>query len=274
MTAHSPAERATGGRPNAEAVRLLYVATTRARDHLVLSLHRNAKGDKTVAALIEQRLNAYAGDCFDFQVAPDLPARAIRRPGRGALGNELTADFSEDGEQDWLKHQGERIARLAAPPSVEGAGPDAEATYQYQFTDNPIDEDEIRDETDLGRAVRTLLRCARQTGTSLEVDADSLALELAESILSSPIYQQAMSSRVCWRDLPLFATVDGLLLEVSIDLVYETANGLVLALFDLPGALPTAAPGAHPDILARAFEAVTGQKVCAVEVIAASRSPV
>ena len=39
-------------------MRLLYVAGTRARDHLVLSLYRGADGDRSAAARIEERLAA------------------------------------------------------------------------------------------------------------------------------------------------------------------------------------------------------------------------
>ena len=45
---------------DAEAVRLLYVAATRARDHLVLSLFRGDRSERSAAAVIELGLGEVA----------------------------------------------------------------------------------------------------------------------------------------------------------------------------------------------------------------------
>ena len=58
----------------AEAVRLLYVAATRARDHLILSLHRGPRSDDSAAAVIERYLeDAPTGLCPI--VAPPEPTQ-------------------------------------------------------------------------------------------------------------------------------------------------------------------------------------------------------
>ncbi|MGH9093060.1 MAG: UvrD-helicase domain-containing protein, partial [Acidimicrobiales bacterium] len=57
---------------DAERVRLLYVAATRARDHLVVSVHRSARAGRTVAA----RLADACGTCPDLWRPPGVPGPA------------------------------------------------------------------------------------------------------------------------------------------------------------------------------------------------------
>lgn len=69
-----------------ERIRLLYVATTRARDHLVVSLHRVARksapapGRRTNAELLVEGLGASLDDLPDIGPAPDAGPTVVARP--------------------------------------------------------------------------------------------------------------------------------------------------------------------------------------------------
>jgi hypothetical protein len=63
--------------------------------------------------------------------------------------------------------------------------------------------------------------------------------------------------------MPLLATVDGVVVDAVLDLVYETPDGLVLVAYDLDDGR---VPGA--DLLSQALAAVTGRPVVGVGVVA------
>jgi hypothetical protein len=75
-----------------------------------------------------------------------------------------------------------------------------------------------------------------------------------------------MASPSCRREISLLATVDGVLVDLTIDLLYETAEGMVLVLYGVDGAAGAEA-AASLCLVGRAFEAVTGWGVSWVEVI-------
>ena len=194
----------------AEAVRLLYVAATRARDHLVLSLYRNGRGGKSAASVIDGWLAEFAGECFRLDEEVGTGSWAER--GQRVAGPEDgIGGWSLEGEREWLAERRALVERLSAPASVavvqgeeesEGAGEEAEPT------------------------------------------------DLAEA-------------RRVWRRVPLLATVDGVLVDVMIDVVYETGEGMALV-FDA-GAGGEAV--SRPELVARAFAEVTGRLVRGVEVV-------
>jgi ATP-dependent helicase/nuclease subunit A len=244
----------------AEAIRLLYVAATRARDHLVLSLHRSARQANSPAALIERRLTSFPGDCFELAPEPDRPAggpTGLGHPGEPPA--ELT-DCSPAAESAWRANRAELVAQLAAPRLVELT---------------PGEQDEVAAATGgqaaLIRAVRALLRRGQADG--LDAAQHPAAAELAQAIRASPSYQQAVAHPSCRRDLPLLAIVDGALVDVTIDLLYRLPAGWVLIIYDLDGSRARSELSDQAEPLARAFETVTGQPVQEVEFIAAMARP-
>lgn len=104
----------------AEAIRLLYVATTRARDHLVLSLYRKRDDATSPAALIQERLATYAGPCHPFDGVPEAPPTHTPRPPRPPRCEPAGDRDSLAAEQAWLAARAELIAHLAAPPAFDG----------------------------------------------------------------------------------------------------------------------------------------------------------
>ena len=67
---------------------------------------------------------------------------------------------------------------------------------------------------------------------------------LAEAVVAQPAYQAACDDPTCRRDVGLLGMVDGLLVDTTVDLVYDTADGVVLVQLDLDGA-PDAADGSR-----------------------------
>jgi hypothetical protein len=124
---------------------------------------------------------------------------------------------------------------------------------------------------DLAAEVRRLL--AKSTDQSV-VPTSKLAAraaELAASIRASEVYRRALAEPTCRRSVPLLATVDGVLVDLSLDLLYETPEGTVLVLYDLASDDSAHLDDVQRTMIVRAFEQVTGRSVCAVEVIRVDR---
>jgi ATP-dependent helicase/nuclease subunit A len=95
--------------------------------------------------------------------------------------------------------------------------------------------------TSVGRAVHAVLQTIDlASGAGLAETANTQAVaegiadeaaritRLAESARTSPTVQAAVASGKFWRELYVGASIDGVLVEGFIDLLYESADGLVL----------------------------------------------
>ncbi|HSO95112.1 MAG TPA: UvrD-helicase domain-containing protein [Acidimicrobiia bacterium] len=221
----------------AERLRLLYVAMTRARDHLVVSLHHR-RGSKSHAALLAPHLEAVT---HDVTVAwePETPS-----PGSPARRVPASA---EPGARDaWIQARAALVARAGAPVSIA-------ATALAAETVAPGDEDggdveprapwqRGRAGTALGRAVHAVLQTVDlATGAGLDATARAQALaegvagrerevrNLAASVLASPVVRTAVAAGWDrWREVPVAADVDGILLEGFVDLLIRTPDGLIV----------------------------------------------
>ena len=78
--------------------------------------------------------------------------------------------------------------------------------------------------------------------------------------------------------MPLLATVDGVLLDLVADLVYDTAQGAVLVMYDFEGAADVDGGGTddggltiaqRAGLLALAFQAATGRAACRIVAVQA-----
>jgi hypothetical protein len=265
---------------DAEAVRLLYVAGTRARDHLVLSLFRGADAETSAAARIEQRLDG-AGDLCTA-LTPDEVAAVDRSDDRGA-GAGAEAWIGADFERSWLERRADAVGRLAEPPRFDA---EPSAAIDPWSLDEDLSVDLLDAPTvELHREVRRLVRRVRpgDPGVEDEPDADPAARRLAEAITGQPAYQAVYDDPTCRRAVALLAMVDGLLVDTTVDLVYDTADGAVLVQFDLdqvtdaeggPSGLAPDEARQRAGRLARAFLAATGQVPAAVELIHAAHGRV
>jgi ATP-dependent exoDNAse (exonuclease V) beta subunit len=223
-----------------EKLRLLYVATTRARDHLVVSLHRSASSTtETAAKLIaeagggaEPLATRFAGHEFAVE---DKPATTVSPP----------PAFTE-----WLA--GVQAARDASRvvPAITASG--LEGTEPAVVLDANADAGKAKGPRDLdlppwskgrygsaiGRAVHAVLQVVDLTtraGVDEAVAAQSVAegvaghedlvRALVDSALASEVVQRA-ATREHWRESYVGASrPDGTLLEGHIDLVYRDDDG-------------------------------------------------
>jgi ATP-dependent helicase/nuclease subunit A len=102
---------------DAETVRLLYVAATRARDHLVLSLFRGSRSSGSVAAIIERHLMDASEDLCpsidmsDRRVTADLPDL-------GTLSSTASdAEVAAEAERSWLSERRSNTKAKASQPA-------------------------------------------------------------------------------------------------------------------------------------------------------------
>ncbi|MEX0666619.1 MAG: UvrD-helicase domain-containing protein [Acidimicrobiia bacterium] len=262
----------------AEQIRLLYVALTRAEDHLVISMHRR-EGDT----------------CLGNHLAV---AASSRPELTGSAAGRVTRDSAQDDEHDvvrtdrasWIAARHEQIAtnrrapvvaattlaRVAADarePGLEKGETDATETPPWRRG---------RAGTALGRAVHAVLQTVDlATGDGLDATARAQALAeaipgreseiraLVESVLASSTVRTAtVAGARCWREVPVAAPVAGTLVEGFIDLLIEDADGFTVVDYKTDRApseeaLDTALARYSPQgaAYALALEAVLGRPV-------------
>ena len=237
----------------AERVRLQYVACTRARDHLIVSLCGEHGTNKQPHSSL--MWDAIARDPSDVTTFDDSSVTVA------AL--ELAA--VPPLPSDWSQHV-DRVRTLSrapfiAAPSGEAAAilglqpPSATATYEAPTDVTATVEATVaadaraaRDGRPLGRAVHAALdavvrigtdasdgdvfvacrRAAQDEGLPAEIDAVSTRVRAA---LASDLMAEALAAPRRWTELYLAAPVDAegvRLVEGFADLVFEGADGLVL----------------------------------------------
>jgi len=215
-----------------ERVRLKYVAATRARDHIVLSLYHSS--EKTDAAAI-------LGHCED---APDLwqeinlSAVKLYRPAAETIAAEKD-DNAADLEK-WKERRACILAESSRPAAVAVTGlvrlfkEEAEGGEVYYRTG--------RGGSSLGRAVHSVLQSIDlATGAGLDDFSNAQATaegiagrwqevsRLAKNGLESDIVKRAVASGNYHREVFVSASVDGKLLEGIMDIIFEEKDGLVIA---------------------------------------------
>ena len=234
-----------------ERLRLLYVACTRARDHLVVSLHRRAPSESgktensaawALAAAGAAEAGASDGSTL-FDQAPEAhPA--------GAAPQTSTERAPLPDRDEWERER-ERSLRTASVPtaasatalaSEESPPPDADPGLDKDRGDaEPPPWSKGRYGTAVGRAVHGVLQDVDlATGRSLEALAARQAAaegvsgrsqtvaDLARAALGTEVAQQAAAADRCWRELFVAAPFGQRLVEGYVDLVYRGPDGLVV----------------------------------------------
>ena len=239
-----------------ERLRLLYVACTRARDHLIVSLHRKTRaaapggsGNRTSAELLadasanaphQTRLDAVQAD--DVAAGPRRPRPASQPPPYPQWHRAITR-IRERAARPGAMSASALEGSQAGPPQPAAAGPLGE----------PADPGLAKDARDLelppwnkgrygtavGRAVHGVLQTVDlATGSGLadavaaQVLAEGVAdhaatvTQLARAALDSPAVRHA-ASRPHWRETYVGTMVGDRVLEGFIDLLYRD-NGLVI----------------------------------------------
>ena len=230
-----------------ERIRLLYVACTRARDHLVVSLHRSARSGTPDASRLTnaELLVTGIGDLLDR--LPDGPGG--HGPSTVAVPSPPSAP--EPFEQ-WSAELGAALARASRPTTVaatalagdgdlatpgetreglEKRGPDLDGSPWLRG----------RYGSAVGRAVHGTLQVVDlRTGAGVEaavaaqceaeavVDRAADVRRLVDAALGSPTIAEAAAARH-WRELYVCVPVGDRLLEGYVDLLFRRpGSGLVV----------------------------------------------
>ena len=234
-----------------ERRRLLYVACTRARDHLVVSLHRrvpsaNGTKENSAAWALADAGAAEAGATdgsalFDRAEQESAPVSAAQQPG---TEREPLPDRHE-----WEQERQRSLEAAAAPVAMSAtslASADSASTTADAGLDKDRDDAEPppwskgRFGTAIGRAVHGVLQDVDlASGRGLEaLAARQAAAEgvsgrlravagLARAALGTDIAREAAAAEH-WRELFVAAPFGDRLLEGYIDLTYRGPDGLVV----------------------------------------------
>ena len=231
-----------------EHVRLLYVATTRARDHLVLSMHRPAKSN---ANLDSTKISALLEDHDDLwkqvELQPEHQVRAMIQETQDAAQSQQPFDRAEHTLNARDKWQSKRQDVLA----VQGKPASVAATRLADVVKDEADADSGAEDMHasrrgrggaaLGRAVHAVLQSIDlETGEGIDATARAQAAAegipqshpeiaaLARTAVNSDIVRRAVASGRYWREALVAAPIGEGVLEGFIDLLFEEDGELVV----------------------------------------------
>ncbi len=215
----------------AERVRLKYVAATRARDHLVLSLYHS--NDKTDAAAIL----GFLSDSPGLWDGIDLSAVTLYRPSAetAIAGKDDTAADLEK----WTERRAGILEESSKPVAV--AVTDLVSLFKEEAGGGEVYYRTGRGGSSLGRAVHSVLQSIDlETGRGLDdlskaqAAAEGIAgqwkdvARLARNGMESAIVRRAVASGNYRREVFVSTSVEGRLLEGIMDIIFEEEDGLVI----------------------------------------------
>ncbi len=234
----------------AERARLLYVAATRARDHLLVSQHYNPQRQSaSFAAMLAPHLDRHPVPVLEpLTLAADAASAADHST--AAPSSPAAVEAAVDVEVDWDTLVGRDAARRAtlakaSTPTViaatrvraEWAAPGDAAIDDAPPGDVVPAWPRGRAGTAIGRAVHAVLQHA-DLDDAIDLPALARAQALAEQIpeheseiatLAARMHGsdivRAAAARRHWREVPVAATVGGVVLEGYVDLLFEDADG-------------------------------------------------
>ena len=236
---------------DAEEVRRMYVATTRARDHLVLSLRRSSRGRNTNS--VAHRISALMADSpemWEPAFVGGIGGYTIDRQ-RGGHGEppspEFLSDHSVEARDSWVAEREDMIRSQGKPSFVSATALGQAARVERERKDEQEwgqgDEPWRRGRagSQVGRAVHAVLQSIDlATGAGLEERAQAQAtaegipsrvgdvIELSRQAVNSDCVRRAVASQRLWREVPVAAPVEGGFLHGFIDLLFEEPDGLVV----------------------------------------------
>ena len=119
-------------REEEERVRVMYVAATRARDHLVVSLYRNKRGGSSAAARIKEFISG-----ADHLWQPfDPPEASPDSPGPPRETATLDGD-TPTARQRWIEERNAIYAARARPVAIAATRIAKEAKEEQDVPDEP-----------------------------------------------------------------------------------------------------------------------------------------
>ncbi len=220
-------------REREQFIRLMYVAATRAKDHLVVSCYRPDGARHHAPAATIQGFMEDAGDLWQ-PLAPVVVAPAPPVPSVSALANDTAA-----AREAWIQERAGLLRARARPAAVAATALAHEEREDRETEAEPWRRG--RAGTSVGRAVHAVLQSVDlATGTGLEETARAQAqaegipqrvgeaVTLARRALESQAVRRAVASGRWWREVPVGVPVGDGVLEGFIDLLFEEDGGLVV----------------------------------------------
>ena len=225
-----------------EHVRLLYVAATRAMDHLVLSMYRRL-GAETDASYIADHFEEHDDM---WRRLPDTTGQQLLPPSSATdvqSGDALDAvQHSREARSQWIQARDEVIGQQGRPTTVAAtrlAEVANEETKDEQENDEPWRRG--RAGTQIGRAVHAVLQTVDlATGDGIDETARAQAyaegipgrvediIRLSRVAVRSSVVRRAVESGRFWREVPVGVPIAGGSLQGFIDLLFEGPDGLVI----------------------------------------------
>ena len=238
----------------AERIRLLYVACTRASDHLIVSVHRSERGDTKI---LRSEMNAaeliYDGCVDHTEIAftvPSLPSQPVikqdediqtNRPSRKEWEARRTIALSRPNQLRSISPTG--ITRLSRKNAVtQNQNEEGLNKHGQDLSETPWRKG--RYGSALGRAVHGVLQTIDLSkGTNIaalsasQAAAESIShqSQLVQAFVTSALETEVIKSAAMqrhWRELYVAAPINGLVLEGYIDLMYEEHDNNDLILID------------------------------------------
>ena len=218
----------------AEEIRKMYVAATRAKDHLIVSLFHPNTGLNSLAATI---LKICPENAL-WDELPTSPAGGMPRPQTKPVRLGSVADTAE-ARADWVQRRDEVIRKAATPASLA-------VTKLAQVQKEEADDGETpyrrgRGGTNVGRAVHSVLQTLDlATGEGLEEISRAQAsaegipgrgpeiAALARRAIDSQVVKRAVDSGRFYREIFVSLPLDGTLFEGFIDLLFEEDGKTVI----------------------------------------------
>ena len=230
---------------DAEAVRLMYVAATRARDHLILSLRRKETGSRSTS------------NTFAFTISETMQGSDLWEPVHLVDMDECQGSISDSTSQDppnsidhsieardrWESERDNLIKRMGRPTYVSATSLGRHAQEQEDKPEQESDEPWRRGRagTSVGRAVHAVLQSI-DLATGADIEARSRVQAAAEGVpdrakevaglvrvaVESDVVHRAVASGRVWREVPVATPTGDGILHGFIDLLFEEDDGLVI----------------------------------------------
>ena len=201
-----------------EDARLLYVAATRARDHLVVSMYRTAK-------------DSLAARIAGYQALPDSS--------HSLSVDDAADDDTPSSRARWQEQRKDAYARSARRQSVAVTTLAKESKQEQEIPEEPWRRG--RAGTSIGKAVHAVLQMVDlETRDGLDdiakaqADAEGVPTRateiarLARLALESDLVGRAIRSGHWWREVPVAAPFGPGIVEGFIDLLFQEEDGFVI----------------------------------------------
>ena len=226
----------------AEEVRLMYVATTRARDHLVLSLRRPERGGaNSLAGRISSQMDGAIGlwERIDPEVDGEVPGSREARGSRRQ--EEASGEHTTEARERWVAERERLLREMGRPSFVSATSLGRQSGEDKEEPDSPEPWRRGRAGTSVGRAVHAVLqaidlatgegigdRARAQAAAEGIPEREGEVARLARVAVESAVVRRAVASGRYWREVPVAAAVGGGSLHGFIDLLFEEDGELVV----------------------------------------------